>query len=416
MISSREQRGCCAPNLLYESWEKQQKNTYDVNKNPRGIVNLGTAENKLTFDLIQPKLSSCDLGIVSESLTHYCNFTGTDDFRLKLCKFFTHFMKPVVSISPNDVYVVNGCGVAIETLGMICCNEGEAMLIPAPYYKAFDGDLGQRFLTKSYPVHLSMSNGFTLEVAQLQNAYDEAKKIGIIIKGVLVSNPINPLGVSYTRDQIKSYLEFCLRNNLHFVCDEIYTLSVYDKNEIFTSLLSMDNIDKYLHLIHVVWGFSKDFGLSGFRCGVIITFNKQVQMSLASQAYFVTVPTITQFILSTVINDLNWVESFMTTNHKRLLQSRDIVVNELESADISYLLPTCGLFLCFNVSKYLIKNTRKAELALFEEFMRRGVYIVPGSYLEFDEPGWFRIIISDEIDRLLVGVRRIIETLNCVER
>ena len=45
--------------------------------------------------------------------------------------------------------------------------------------------------------------------------------------------------------------------------------------------LDPDN-DKYLgNNIHILWGFSKDFGLSGFRVGALLSHNPHLLMTMS---------------------------------------------------------------------------------------------------------------------------------------
>ncbi|XP_057312308.1 1-aminocyclopropane-1-carboxylate synthase-like protein 1 [Hydractinia symbiolongicarpus] len=412
MLSKRAEKSLGMPNLLYTSWKKQQDNPYDAEANPTGIINLGTAENNIIYDIINKKLSEINLGKMEESYTHYCKFTGMDVFRTSLSRFFQMFMSPRVSVTPDEIFVTNGGGVAIETLGQILCDEGEGVLTPAPYYKAFKTDLEQRFATRLCPFHFS--DDFKITMKDLKAIHQKVTERGIKIKALLISHPINPLGSFYTKEQLLMLLEYCWSSQIHLICDEIYMLSVYDdKHMSFVNLLGIHNIHKYLNIIHIVWSFSKTFALSGFRCGVIITFNALVQKALLSLSYYTTSSTLTQYVVQEMISDLDWVKVLKSTTQNRLLRSRGLVVARLNEMNIPYILPTSGMFIVFNISKFLREKTEKAELELFDRFMKHGVYVVPGTNLEFSEPGWFRLIISNKLEIIEVGISRIIDALNC---
>ena len=133
-LSKRGRPSGGQPNLLHTAWYRHHQNPYHSLNNPDGIINLGTAENRVLFDAIQKKLGSINLGEMSEDYTHYCKLSGTDPFRQKLSVFFNKFMTPIEKINADDVIVMNGCGTIIEQLGVAICDEGEGVLIPAPYY------------------------------------------------------------------------------------------------------------------------------------------------------------------------------------------------------------------------------------------------------------------------------------------
>ena len=80
------------------------------------------------------------------------------------------------------------------------------------------------------------------------------------VKAVLFCNPHNPRGDLCPRQRIEALLQFCHRNNLHFVSDEIYGLSTFDSKVTFTSVLQLDlaalRVDP--GLVHFIYSISKD--------------------------------------------------------------------------------------------------------------------------------------------------------------
>ena len=409
-LSKRGRPSGGQPNLLHTAWYRHHQNPYHSLNNPDGIINLGTAENRVLFDAIQKKLGSINLGEMSEDYTHYCKLSGTDPFRQKLSVFFNKFMTPIEKINADDVIVMNGCGTIIEQLGVAICDEGEGVLIPAPYYTGFKSDLEQRFGIKTVPVQLQCkgSNAFTISLQLLEEAYESAEERGIPVRALLLSNPNNPLGTVYTEEELEMMAEFCLKNDIHLIVDEIYMLTVYDEQTKFKSILSIKNFEKYRNIIHVVWGFSKDFSLSGFRVGVAITKNADLQSSLGSVGYYTSVSTPTQYILEEMITDTEWLNELVTLNHQRLKVNRGIVCKTLTQENISFVQPKSGLFVWMNLSKCMKSNTFRCETELFEKLMSAGLYLVPGQAFETKESGWFRMIISNNIDILNIALNRLV--------
>lgn len=88
------------------------------------------------------------------------------------------------------------------------------VLIPAPYYPAFDNDLAVRNSVRPLPVHLSPD---TPLAAQLDAAADAAAARGHPVKALLVSNPSNPLGTVLAEGEVREMLAWCLRRRIHFV-------------------------------------------------------------------------------------------------------------------------------------------------------------------------------------------------------
>lgn len=115
-------------------------------------------------------------------------------------------------------------------------------------------------------------------VNALKNAYFTAS-CRERIKGIVLTNPNNPLGKCYPHHVLREILRFCDANGLHFISDEVYAMSSLQSTRYspsfisVLSLLDMDltpNLGNLASRVHVIWSMSKDFGCSGIRLvGVI---------------------------------------------------------------------------------------------------------------------------------------------------
>ena len=78
----------------------------------------------------------------------------------------------------------------------MCITEpGDAVLIPAPYYPAFDNDLRVRNGAVAVPV--CGDDAVSLPTpTQLDEAVEKARADGREVKAILLTNPSNPLGAS----------------------------------------------------------------------------------------------------------------------------------------------------------------------------------------------------------------------------
>ena len=138
-------------------------------------------------------------------------------------------------------------------------------------------------------------------------AYERAVEAGLRVRALVLINPHNPLGSVLTVRTMKSVLTFCAQRQLHIIFDEVYGLSVFRhgkeeeeegedeeeekekkegkeeareevtektrKKRGFVSILSLDkNSLPDPQRTHFVWSLSKDFGLSGFRVGVVHSY------------------------------------------------------------------------------------------------------------------------------------------------
>ena len=120
----------------------------------------------------------------------------------------------------------------------------------------------------------SSSPDFLPSIPALESALQLARLHNITIKAIIVCNPNNPTGRTIPRDILRSYLDFAQQNKLHAIVDEVYALSVFRTDEAaglsaFESVLSWEDIPDP-DRTHVVWSFSKDFGMSGMRSAAVM--------------------------------------------------------------------------------------------------------------------------------------------------
>lgn len=411
MFSNRIQRACESNSFLLNALETLRINAYHIEDNPNGIINLGISENKLIYDVVREKISTVDMKQIPEKYSHYCNFCGNDEFRDKLASMFNHYMKPKLAIKRENVYVFNGSDPAVECLGSAFCDENDGFLTPTPYYYAFKSDLRQRTGAVIHPIHLSSKNiesgSYKMTTQDLEFALQEAKQNGVAIKALLISNPYNPLGIIFSLTELEEYAEFCLKHNIHFICDEIYYFSVFDEEVSMKSILSLPSFSKYKDIIHVIWGFSKDFALSGYRCGIVITYNSFLQNAISEVSLYTALPSCAQYILETLISDFDWMNNLAKVNHERLKKALLIVTKTLDDSGVSYIKPSGGLFVWLNFKNHLKSDSEEEEKKLFELFMQHGVYIAPGFAFGSREHGWFRIVFSVGDEQLKLAMKRL---------
>ena len=94
--------------------------------------------------------------------------------------------------------------------------------------------------------------------------------------------PNNPTGLMYSEDCLKMCLDFAYKNKLHVIGDEVYAISIFPGQKMLSladvadtwASQGEDAAEKQefvKNYTHILYGMSKDFGLSGFRVGVLYT-------------------------------------------------------------------------------------------------------------------------------------------------
>ncbi|XP_043827207.1 probable inactive 1-aminocyclopropane-1-carboxylate synthase-like protein 2 isoform X2 [Dromiciops gliroides] len=281
---------------------------YDEDKNPHGIINFGISENKLCFDMLSKRLSQSDMHHLEPSLLQYPEWRGHMFLREEIARFLTYYCKAPTPLKPENVTLFNGCGSIFSALATVLCDPGEALMIPTPFYGGIlnsvylYGNVQLVFAHLDSKITETNTRPFQLTVEKLEMALQGARSEGVHVKGLILINPHNPLGDIYSEGELLEYLEFAKRHKLHVILDELYMLSVFDESATFHSVLSMDRLPDPQRT-HVMWGTSKDFGISGIRFGALYTENKDVSSAAASLCYFHGISGIIQYQMAQLLRD-----------------------------------------------------------------------------------------------------------------
>ena len=247
----------------------------------------------------------------------------------------------------------------------------------------------------------------------LEKSYQEAQRLDLKVKGVLITNPSNPLGTTMTRDELNHLISFSMAKNIHIVSDEIYSGTVFDcpKFISITEVLMdrhLENTDIWSR-IHVVYSLSKDLGLPGFRVGMIYSNNETLVSAATKMSSFGLISSQTQYLLSGMLSESKFTNNYMEKNRKRLRKRKEMLVSGLQSAGIKCLKSNAGLFCWVDMRHLLSSQTFEAEKELWKKILFDiGLNIPPGSSCHCSEPGWFRICFANLSEGTLkVAMKRI---------
>jgi histidinol-phosphate/aromatic aminotransferase/cobyric acid decarboxylase-like protein len=208
--------------------------------NPRGYIALCVAESKLECKkLLAERLSRPSVGkevFLEEDAYNYGDFRGLPKVREGIAQFLQRFflLKPMTDddsssllIDPNHIVLGSGASSLLGNLFYTLTEVGDAVLIPAPYYNAFENDMKQIAGCVPIPVYMEdCTLGPTAE--ELELAALQAERQGFSVKILIITNPHNPLGIIYSPNTLRTAVEWARRRNMHTIVDELYALSVHD--------------------------------------------------------------------------------------------------------------------------------------------------------------------------------------------
>ncbi len=258
----------------------------------------------------------------------YTPALGLRELREKVAEFY--HVKYGVDISPDRIAITTGTSGAFLIAYSVVLNAGDKIALADPSYPCYKNFA---HLLDVNPLFVSVSKDTNYEI---RPEHLEGKKI----KAVHVSSPSNPTGTVYSEESLRSLAEFCEREGIYLISDEIYHGLVYDGKE-HTALEFSDRAI-------VINGFSKYFCMPGFRIGWMVLPEELVRPAeIVIQNVFISAPTLSQYSALEAF-DYQYLDRVRTIFKER----RDLLysgIKELLPVDAS---PQGAFYLWADVSKY----------------------------------------------------------------
>lgn len=412
--------------------------TYDKDLHPEGALQLGVAESLLLEDLLMPVLKDPEMSVnaLGPDCIYYQPTPGREGFRQAMAGYIEETVGlPKGRIDTDGLVVGAGCNAVLENLCFCLTDPGDAVLVPTPYYAAFEFDLVARagltvqsVTTMEYQKDADDADATPTDDANasariapeqyypnrasLDAAYDRALEAGHPPRILLLSHPQNPLGICYPPSVIKECIDWCKHREVHLISDEIYMGSIHQgANGNFVSALELANQDGsgLGPFVHWVYALSKDFALSGLRVGAAYTENEEIRVPLQKLNDLCQISSTTQVWTENVMNRKSdngtesWTAAFRQENHRRLSARACLLTAVLDEFQVPYLEPTAGLFCWMDLSEFLPSDfsmapgdrERELYLELVNEF---GLLFTPGWSMRNEQPGFFRCVFTAATD------------------
>ena len=271
-----------------------------------------------------------------------------------------------------------------------------SFLLPTPCWHGFTWVLKDYFRQRGgcgeghiIPVDRLPGDGFRLTLKMIQDAYHAANPKPLALA---LTNPDNPLGNNLDPEILRTIVDWVLdATPMHLVSDEIYMHSqTRTAQPMFKSVLQLKIDPRHLHRVHVVWGFAKDFGLSGFRIGVYLNRDERVHDKPRQTAQWSPFDTWNSLALSAVIGaDGGGGFNLMRTTYANALDNAwSMVKGALEKGGIPHFGGSnAALFFWLDLRDWLKLG---GEGAIRHHLNWKGVDVAPGTDLRCVEPGFFR--------------------------
>ncbi|KPK80542.1 MAG: aspartate aminotransferase [Phycisphaerae bacterium SM23_33] len=300
----------------------------------------------------------------------------------------------------DQVLVTFGGKHALYNAFQVLLEPGRKVLIPAPYWVSYPEQVK---LAGGEPIFLPTGpeKGFKITPQDLLARAGEARVL-------VLNNPSNPTGVTYTPQELKALAEAVLKTELIVFADEIYEKLIYGD----TKFVSFASLDERLGERTLTFnGLSKTFSMTGWRLGwvagpadVIKAMATLASQQTTNPVSFAQAGALAAYSDPAAAAEVEAMRREFERRGRRMWER----LNAMEG--VSCVQPT-GAFYCFpDVSAHYGRKLGEAKVAGSMDFAAAcleqiHVAVVPGA--AFGEDRCVRLSFATGMEQIEAGLDRL---------
>ena len=361
----------------------------------KDVIGLGAGEPD--FDTPE-NIKEAAIKAIKDGDTKYTAVDGTPALKKAIVDKFKR--ENNLDYDLDQITVGAGGKHVIYNAMMATLNEGDEVIVPAPYWVSYPDMV---LLAGGTPIILECNEkqGFKVSPSELE------KVITPKTKWIILNSPSNPTGACYSESDIRELSKVLTKHpHVYILSDDIYEHVIYEGFKFFT----IAQINELKDRVLTMNGVSKAYSMTGWRIGYAAGPKEIVKAIAKIQSQSTTNPSsISQ---AAAVEALNGKQDFIKERAKSFQERRDFVVKALNEIDGIECLNPDGAFYVFPSCKGLIgkKDQNGNVLNNDSDFVKSllensGVAVVQGS--AFGLEGFFRISYATSMENLKKALEKI---------
>jgi aspartate/methionine/tyrosine aminotransferase len=291
-------------------------------------------------------------------------------------------------IEPGDTAVTAGCNMAFFATMMMLARQGEAVLLPTPWY--FNHQMTLDMLgVEPRPLPCRAEAGFVPTVEDAEALIDGK------VKAIVLVTPNNPTGAVYPAHVIESFADLCRKRGIYLVIDETYRdflpSGVNRAHGLFTR-------DEWRETVIQLYSFSKSYAIPGHRTGAITADAALIeQVAKILDCIQICAPRTAQAALPWAIEGLrDWREE-----NRAEINHRAKVFRQALAPLPQWRIESVGAYFAYLRHPF---SGRTAQAVAEKLATERGVLCLPGSYFGPGQHDHLRVAFANVGVDVLAGL------------
>ena len=338
-----------------------------------GAINLGQGFPDEDGPLVLRERAARAL---AEGPNQYPPMAGLPELRAAIAAHSERFYG--LKLNPDtDVLVTSGATEAIADCLFGLVNPGDEVIVFEPVYDSYRPMI-ELAGAKAIPVRLEPPN-WRLSFETLERVVTSRTRV------LLLNSPMNPCGKVFDEEELRGLADFCVRNDLVAVCDEVYEHLVFADARHIPLRCLPGMAERAVR----IGSAGKTFALTGWKVGYV-SGPAQLIAPIAKAHQFVTFTTAPALQVA-VAEGLGFPDSYFNGLTVDLQAKRDLLADGLTRVGFE-VLPAAGSY--FLIASYAPFHLSETPLALCRRLtIEAGVAAIPldafygdghvGPYLRF---------------------------------
>ena len=189
--------------------------------------------------------------------TKYTPSSGLLPLRKAICEKFKK--DNGLDYEPSQIIVSNGAKHSIFNACYAVLEEGDEVIIPAPYWLTYPEVVKVCGGVPKY-IECKKENKFKFSAEELKAAITPKTKM------LIFNSPSNPTGAVYSEEEVRAIAKVCEEAEIFVLSDEIYEKLCYNGVKPFSMAACSE---KMMDLTITVNGVSKTYAMTGWRVGYL---------------------------------------------------------------------------------------------------------------------------------------------------
>jgi aspartate aminotransferase len=352
-----------------------------------GIDVCGFGAGEPDFDTPE-HIKEAAIKALQEGFTKYTPSAGLPELRTAISEKFSKDNS--IDYKPNQVIVSNGAKQSCFNAILACCEPGDEVIIPAPYWLSYP-DMVKLVGASPVIVQTKASNAYKMTAEEFENAMTPRTKM------VIINSPGNPTGSVYTREELEALVEVALTEDIFILSDEIYEKLIYDDaSHVSVASLSKEAYD----LTITVNGFSKAYAMTGWRLGYLGAPESIAKVIDSLQSHSTSGPN--SFAQKGAVAALKGSQQCVTDMRDEFNVRREYMYERLAAIpNVSTVKPLGAFYMLADISKFGLSSTNFADRLL----SKAEVAVVPG--IAFGDDKTVRLSYATDLETIKTGLDRI---------